>query len=98
MLSPAAAATSSIRPFSNNETLTFSPGVTPRWSSTARRKVTCPFAVTVSSSAIDTPPGRLTYQTEVRRALPYVNQRIEDFDAAGMLADLRVNEFATMAS
>jgi class 3 adenylate cyclase len=50
---PAAAATSSIRPFSSNETLTLSPAVTPRWSSTARRSVTCPFAVTVSSSAID---------------------------------------------
>jgi hypothetical protein len=55
MSSRAAAATSSIRPFSNNATLTLAPGVTPRWFSTARRRVTCPFAVTVSSSAIDTP-------------------------------------------
>src|SRR5271166_914736 len=37
MSSRTAAATNSIRPFSNKETLTLAPGTTPRWFSTARQ-------------------------------------------------------------
>ena len=55
MSSHTAAAIHSTRPFSGSETLTLAPGTTPRWSNTARRSVTCPFAVTVNSSAIDPP-------------------------------------------